>query len=140
MNIYADITTPFWSFINDVNSGHFSDIKSIPSYTTISEVIQSVNGLDVIIYIREHPNITGLHPNLIPHYTIKTIIKPNDSHVYVFEDINDAFYGMKDMMETTRNNDIADRISFAIKAIESYNHVDMLSDTLDRIVLGSNTK
>lgn len=133
MNIYADITTPFWNFINDVNSRHYNDIKTIPSYITISEIIQAVDGIDVIVYIREHPNIIGLHPNLIPHYTIKTMIKPNDSHVYVFEDINDAFYGMKDMMETTRNNDIADRINFAIKAIESYNNVDMLSETIDTL-------
>jgi len=133
MNIYVDITDPFWKFINDIDSRYFSDIKSAPSYRAICEIIEPINGIEVVMYIREHPSIIGLHPNLIPHYTIKTLLKPNDSYVYIFQDINDAFYGMQDMMETTRNTEIANRIKRAIDLIEAYNNIDNLSDTIDSL-------
>ena len=109
----GNITELFWQFVQDAKTA--SDIRGLPSYTSLSHVATN----STYIFIGESP-LLDIIPTQWSEHIQKVRIPPYNTHIYVFKNMDDVFYGMTDLMTCA---EAAKDIRVCINKIEAYNEL-----------------
>ena len=110
----GNITELFWQFVQDAKVA--SDIRGLPSYASLSHVASKSS----YIFIGECPLFHTEIPIQWSEHVQKVRIPPYNTHIYVFKNMDDVFYGMTDLMTCA---EAAKDIRVCINKIEAYNEL-----------------
>lgn len=132
--VFTNITEQFWDFVDSNYDRNYDKIKQTISFQKLYNIIQPRDdGIFNYLYIIDHNIDNIIQEQLLPKEVFKTKLHKDGCNVLVFENIDDAFNIMKDLMLIVGNKSNYQKLQLIIKQINMFEDMEEIKERIANI-------
>lgn len=129
--LFTNITEQFWNFVDSNYNRKYNKIRDSISFQKLYDIVQPrEDGIFSYIYIVDTKLDTLINEENMPQDVFKTKINKDGINVFVFENIDDTFHAMKEMMFLTGNKNNYEKLNLIIKQINMFEDMEELNQKM----------
>lgn len=129
--LFTNITEQFWNFVDSNYNRNYNKIRDSVSFHNLYDIVQQrEDGIFSYIYIVDTQLDALINEENIPKEVFKTKLNKDGINVFVFENIDDTFHAMKDMMFLIGNKKNYEKINLIIKQINMFEDMEELNQKM----------